>query len=243
MHSAVFATHPRSAGELARLYLEKKTVHLQEVEVMDLDEEAYRSGRVSAQLFGYLRVPYRRPLVQGQKVPTPAGEAATAEAIASEVVEGMQAGWLYVLGPGTTTRAVAQRLGAPKTLTGVDVVSAEGLVAGDVSEEQILHLLEGRPARLVVTPIGGQGFLFGRGNQPISAQVIRQTAGKHPGGRHPGKLTRRRRPLLMDTGDLGLDEIRRYIRLSPAIVRKTFTAGGIALRLAGYHPRSRIWSV
>ena len=176
---------------------------------MDLDEDAYRSGRVSARLFGYLRVPYRRPLVQGQKVPTPAGETAAADAIAWDVVENMQAGWLYVLGPGTTTRAVAQRLGLPKTLTGVDVVSKEGLVASDVSEEQLLNLLEGRPVRLVITPIGGQGFLFGRGNQPVSARVIRMAGRENIlAVSTPGKLTRLHgRPLLVDSGDLGLDEV------------------------------------
>ncbi len=110
---------------------------------------------------------------------------------------------LYILGPGTTTRAIATRLGLPKTLVGVDVITRQALVAADVSERQLLALLAEHPARIVVTPIGGQGFLFGRGNQQISPQVIQKV------GREniilvclQSKLNALRgQPLLVDTGD------------------------------------------
>jgi predicted polyphosphate/ATP-dependent NAD kinase len=103
-------------------------------------------------------------------------------AIAADVVSGMADGWLYVIGPGTTTRAITARLGLDKTLVGVDVIRAERregkgeclgeLVAADVNESQLLALLEGHKAKIVVTPIGGQGYIFGRGNQQISPDVI-----------------------------------------------------------------------
>ena len=132
---------------------------------------------------------------------------ARAQAIAADVIENMQAGWLYIIGPGTTTRAIAERLGFPKTLVGVDVYSSDGLVALDAGEAGLLRLLEMQPARIIVTPIGGQGFIFGRGNQQISAAVLRKA------GREnilvvslSEKLNALRgEPLLVDTGDAELD--------------------------------------
>jgi predicted polyphosphate/ATP-dependent NAD kinase len=226
IHSAVYATHPRSAGELAALYLQGRTESLREAEVMDIDEEAFRRGSLSARLYGYLRIPYRSSLVQSQKVPS-SGEAASLAAIAEDVVSKMVPGVLYLLGPGTTTRAIAEELGVEKTLLGVDVVvkgepgagsgnqeSGGGkqevrLVAADVNEAQLLALIEGREARIVVTPIGGQGYIFGRGNQQISPQVIERV------GREniivvstPDKLyALGSQPLLVDTGDRAVDEM------------------------------------
>jgi predicted polyphosphate/ATP-dependent NAD kinase len=207
IHSAVFATHPQSAGELALAFLKNRKMRLHEAEVVDLDEHAYRKGNISTRLYGFLMVPQHRHLVQNSKTPTPATEAAQMEAIAVDVVESMQADWQYVLGPGTTTRAVAQCLGLEKTLVGVDVVTKDKVVGLDVNEEQLLGLVIDRPTKIILTPIGGQGFLFGRGNQPISARVIKKvgvdniqvicTAGK--------LHTFTGRPLLVDTGDLKLD--------------------------------------
>lgn len=207
MHSAAFAVFPGAAGELAAAFLQSSVRRCTEAEVMDLDEEAYRQGQVAARLYGYLRVPLERRLVQSGKAPSAASEAAMIEAIAAQVVEDMEPGCLYILGPGTTTRAIADRLGAPKTLVGVDVVADGRLVAEDVAEEALLQLVQGRCARIVVTPIGGQGFIFGRGNQQISPRVIRAV------GRQnvivvstPGKLAALQgRRLLVDTGDLELD--------------------------------------
>ena len=195
IHSAVFATHPRAAGEIAAAHLKGERQHLRQGEVVNLDEDAYRAGNVSTRLYGYLTTPFRARQVQGQKRPTPAAEAARADAIAAEVVEGMQAGWLYILGPGTTSRAIAARLGFSKTLVGVDVYTRAGVV-------QLAR------AKIVVTPIGGQGFLFGRGNQPLSPRVLRQV------GRAnilivslAEKLNALRgSPLLVDSGEAELDE-------------------------------------
>ena len=207
IHSAVFATNPRAAGNLCAEYLSIRSLKLREAEVIDLDEEAYRQGIISTRLYGYLSVPHHHRWVQNSKAPTPAAEHVQMEAIAWDVVDNMQPDWIYVLGPGTTTRAVANRLGFDKTLVGVDVMTSDHMVALDVNEQQILELIESTPARIVITPIGGQGFLFGRGNQPISPQVISKV------GRQniqvictPGKLhTFNGRPLLVDTGDIKLD--------------------------------------
>jgi predicted polyphosphate/ATP-dependent NAD kinase len=207
IHSAVFATHPQSAGELAAAFLESNSFQLREAEVVDLDEQAYRKGTITTRLYGFLMVPYYRHLVQNSKAPTPASEAAQVEAIAWDVIENFEEDFYYVLGPGTSTRMVAECLGFAKTLVGVDVVTSDKVIALDVNEDQLLRLVEVQRTKIIITPIGGQGFLFGRGNQPISAQVIRKVGAENI---HvictPGKLhTLEGRPLLVDTGDLELD--------------------------------------
>jgi predicted polyphosphate/ATP-dependent NAD kinase len=223
IHSAVYATNPRHAGELAMLFLDDKA-HLREAEVLDLDEDAYRAGRVSTKLYGYLSVPYRRLLTQNQKVPSPASEARQAEAIAEAVVEKMQPNILYILGPGTTTRALAQRLGIAKTLVGVDVLRDGKLVAQDVTQAQLLALIETAPAKIIVTPIGGQGFLFGRGNQQIGPEVIRRVGHENIiVVSTSDKLNALRlQPLLVDTGDDEMD----------AMLAGHFTV------ITGYHERT-----
>jgi predicted polyphosphate/ATP-dependent NAD kinase len=209
IHSAVFATNPRHSAEIATAYLLGEKIVLRESEVVDLDEDAYRTGIFTTRLFGYLNVPYRPHLVQNSKVPTPAAESARVEAIAADVIENMQAGWFYILGPGTTTRAITQQLGFPKTLVGVDVYTKEGVVALDVNESRLLSLLRNQPAKIIVTPIGGQGFLFGRGNQQISPKVIQKI------GRENiivvslvEKLNALQgEPLLVDTGEREVDNL------------------------------------
>ena len=211
IHSAVYATHPRSAGQLAALYLQGKVGGLREVEVMDIDEEAFRQNVLSVRLFGYLKIPFRSNLVQSQKMPS-TGEASALAAIAEDIVTKMEEDVLYIIGPGTTTRAITEEMGLDKTLLGVDVVLNGKMIARDAGESRLLALLdehgEGQ-ARIVVTPIGGQGYLFGRGNQQISPRVIERV------GRErivaistPDKLyALGSQPLLVDTGNREVDEM------------------------------------
>ena len=175
MHSAVFATDPRAAAVMVARYL-WEGLPLREAEVMDVDEEAFRSGRLSAKLYGYMLVPYEPRLVQASKLETPMTESElnNQAGLALYVIEEMKPGVMYIMGPGTTTRTVADLLEEGKTLLGVDAFLDKKRVAADVNEAQILGLTKGLEARIVVTPIGGQGFIFGRGNQQISPTVIRQ---------------------------------------------------------------------
>ena len=216
IQSAVFAVNPRAAGDLAAQYLEVEGTATHLAEVMDIDEDAFRDNRISAKLFGYLKVPYEETMIQGAKDGTPLDEQEEAEAIASDLMESWQDDYLYILGPGTTIRAVAEKLGVAKTLLGVDIVYGRELVAADVNEKQLLELIEGKKAKILVTVIGGQGFIFGRGSQQISPEVIRKV------GREnvvvvttPNKLVALRgRSLLVDTGDRQVDEMMSgYIRV------------------------------
>jgi predicted polyphosphate/ATP-dependent NAD kinase len=143
------------------------------------------------------------------------GEGAAAAAIAEEIAGNMEEGILYIIGPGTTTRAITDELGLDKTLLGVDVVikgageeTKARVIAADANESQLLALLEEQKAKIIVTPIGGQGYIFGRGNQQISPRVIEKV------GREniivvstPDKLhALGTQPLLVDTGDRAVDE-------------------------------------
>ncbi len=210
VQSAVFATSPAAAGRLAAAYVGSVARRTAEREVLDLDEDAYRRGEVTPRLHGYLRVPVSR-LVQARKAPSPASEAVAMAGIAADIFEGLVAGRCYVLGPGTTVGSVAAALGVRKTLVGIDVVTATvtgpDLMVTDAGEREIREAVAGRPVSIVVTPIGGQGFLFGRGNQPISPDVIRAISRDSLlVVATPAKLAALRgRPLLVDTGDRDLD--------------------------------------
>lgn len=215
IHSAVYATNPVSAGELAALYLKGRVDNLREAEVMDIDEEAVRWGVVSAKLYGYLKIPFRTSLIQSLKMPSDS-EGASLASIAYDVVENMEDDWLYVIGPGTTTRAITDELGLEKTLIGVDVVLNRKLLAADVNEAQLLELLEGCRAKVIVTPIGGQGYIFGRGNQQISPKVIEKVGLENiiVVSAREKLYALGSRPLWVDTGDRTVDEmLSGYVRV------------------------------
>ena len=171
MHSAVFGVNPASTGKLAAQFLRDEIHTLRNAEVMDIDEAAYRQGIVSPRLFGYLQIPYQRRLVQTRKSPNPVSEQAVLNAIALDVIDNMDKDY-YIVGPGTTTQPILTNLGLSKTLIGVDVVCGRKLVIADANEAALLELLENHAAKVVITPIGGQGFIFGRGNQQLSPKVL-----------------------------------------------------------------------
>jgi predicted polyphosphate/ATP-dependent NAD kinase len=227
IHSAVYATTPAAAGDVVALYLHERpaAVQLRAGEVMDIDEEAFRENRVSAHLYGYMTVPYARGLTQSAKAGGVAGEVRGLNDIATEVIAGMKPGALYVLGPGTTTRTIMERLGLPKTLLGVDAVRDGGLAGADLTESDLLELVTGAPETfIVVTVIGGQGHIFGRGNQQISPAVIRAAGPDHVIviATQTKLLSLEGRPLLVDTGDPALDEqLSGYVKVVTALGERT----------------------
>jgi predicted polyphosphate/ATP-dependent NAD kinase len=134
-----------------------------------------RAGRVSARLHGYVRTPYERSLVQNAKAGPRVSDEEAAAAIAAAFARETEPGTLYLLGPGTTCRRVAEALGLEGTLLGVDAVRDGRLVGRDLTRGQIAALLaDGGSARIVVSVTGGQGFLFGRGNQQFGPEILRR---------------------------------------------------------------------
>lgn len=211
IHSAVYATSPRNAGDLAAMYLgsESSGIRLREAEVMDIDEQAFRENRLIAKLYGYLKIPYERSLVQGAKAGSASEEEATIDAIACDVINNMQDDYLHIIGPGTTTRGIMKKLRLKNTLLGIDAAYKRRLVGSDVNEAQLLKLIEGKRTKIIVTVIGGQGYILGRGNQQISAEVIKKV-GKENIIVVASKnkiLSLRGNPLLVDTGDKEVDKM------------------------------------
>ena len=222
MHSAVFAVGPKAAAQITSRFLCDE-LPLTESEVMDVDEEAFRKGRVSAELYGYLLVPYEPHLIQAAKMATPMTESELRNqaAIAVYVIEMMKPGTLYIIGPGTTTRTIADLLDAKKTLLGVDIFLNKAMIAQDVNEKQILQAIRGKPVQIIVTPIGGQGFVFGRGNQQISPRVIRKVGLDNILVVATESKLRSLRSLRTDTGDPKLDEAFRKRKLTVLADYKT----------------------
>ena len=175
IYSAVFAYSPRAAAELVDAFVDG--ADLTEEEVLDIDEDAFREGRVDARHYGFLLVPEVGRLLQGGKESSGIS-ASTAEAkqeIAQAVIDTMQPQTLYLLGSGTTVRAIAEELGIKKTLLGVDAVIDGELAGSDLNEQSLLELLDRYPqAAVIVTPLGGNGFIFGRGNKQFTPQVLRR---------------------------------------------------------------------
>ena len=211
IHSAVFATSPENAGNLAAEYLgdDSAQVRVRAAEVMDIDEQAFRENRLSARLYGYARAPYLHAMIQSAKAGAAASEDGALEALGHQFTKAMEDDVLYIIGPGTTTRHITAALGVGGTLLGVDAVRDRKLIGADLNESQLLALVDGVPAKIVVTVIGGQGYVFGRGNQQISARVIRAV-----GKENIVIVTTinkifalQGKPLLVDTGEDEIDRL------------------------------------
>jgi predicted polyphosphate/ATP-dependent NAD kinase len=206
MYSAVFAVGPRAAGAIAARWL-RAELPLVEREVLDVDEEAQRRARVEPRLFGVLPVPFQPGRTQARKGGSAGGDREAVRAAAVGARELLRPGVRYLLGPGGTMAELAALIGVAKTPLGVDVVVDGRVVLAGASETELLEEVARGPSRAVVTIIGGQGFLLGRGNQQLSARVIR-ALGEDPllvVATQQKLIDLAGRPLLVDTGDPDLD--------------------------------------
>jgi predicted polyphosphate/ATP-dependent NAD kinase len=207
VYSAVFAVNARAAAEMLNAFVDG--VDVCDEEVLDIDEVVFRQGRLEARLYGYLSVPNVRAYIQGGKESSSLGEA-SAEAkqeLANSVIGDMDRGTLYLLGPGTTVKAISDRLGLAKTLLGVDAVRDHGLLASDLNEQKILQLLDAyEQAKIIVTPLGGNGFIFGRGNKQFTPRVIKRVGKANIVVIATREKMRTLKVLRIDTGDYQLDE-------------------------------------
>ncbi len=224
IHSPVFGRNPSMAGRLAALYLFGSGVGLEEREVMDIDEEAFRKGTLKAGLFGYLMVPFERRLLQGGKSGGARTEAVELNGIAREITARIVSGDLYLVGPGSTTGAFMRHLGCEFSLLGIDALRDGMTIGTDLSEEKLLAMIDPGRTWLILSVIGGQGFILGRGNLQISPRVLRAI------GRDriiiastPSKLKALYgKSLLVDTGDEGLDrDLSGYVRVITGLGQET----------------------
>jgi predicted polyphosphate/ATP-dependent NAD kinase len=180
MHSGVFAISPQAAAKLASGYL-KGGLKIRETEIVDVDEELYRAGELQTRLYATAKTPYKPALVQERKrIYASANEEDFKDQIAIFASEFMRDGSAYILGAGTTTAKIAKLLGIEKTLLGVDVIQNGRLVMKDASEKDLLAMLDlEKRVKIIVSPIGAQGFILGRGSQQISAEVLRRVGAEN----------------------------------------------------------------
>ena len=208
IHSGVYAISPQAAGKLVQRLISGQLVTLAEAPVMDIDETAFRDGVVKARRYGEMRIPAELRYVQSVKAAGKESEELVLDDLAAYVAGLMEDNVRYVMGSGSTVAAVMAELGLANTLLGVDLVENGQLVASDVTAAQLLELVTDYPSKLVITLIGGQGHVFGRGNQQLSPAVIKAV------GRENIMLLATKtklqqlngRPLLADTGDQALDK-------------------------------------
>jgi len=208
MYSGVFGISPERTAEILLGFIEDELT-VSKVEILDLDEEKYRNDDWDVKLYDTALTPFESTYIQASKMMmSEVSENDIKEEIAEYIVELIKENpeTLFILGPGSTTEFVSGELGLEKTLLGIDAVMNGNLVGEDLNEKDILALIDDHSEyRLVLSPIGAQGFVLGRGNLQLSPEVIRKV------GREkiivistPAKLLRT--PVLrFDTGDSELD--------------------------------------
>ncbi|NQZ82518.1 MAG: ATP-NAD kinase family protein [Colwellia sp.] len=212
IHSGVYAVTPKAAGRVVEMLITNQLVTLTEADVMDIDESLFRQGIVKAKRYGEMQIPSELRYVQAVKSGGKESDELVLQDIAADVIEQMD-DQLFIIGSGSTTAFIMDELGEKNTLLGVDVLHQQSVIANDITEPKLwellqAHLSKNQSVKLVITLIGGQGHIFGRGNQQLSPRIIRAI------GKEnilivatKTKLTGlNNRPLIVDTGDNELDQ-------------------------------------
>jgi len=175
MYSGIFAASARDAADIVQAFTAKEAQTM-DFEIMDVDEEAVRRDRLSVRLYGFLKGPFVPVRLLGSKQVSPEtlDEQENQMAVARFIVEDMNLKATYILGPGTTVKCIADMLGMEKTVLGVDIYHNKKVMK-DVNEKRILdEIIDWKNTWIVLSPIGRQGMLLGRGNQQISPEVIKK---------------------------------------------------------------------
>ena len=175
IYSGVFGLTPSETGALAAGWLANPSRCSDEREVVDIDEDELRQGLATPSLYGTLRVPADSRRLQPRKSGSPASDANAARSLGMAFAATMVPDRIYVLGPGTTTMAIGSALDVELTRLGVDVVRNGRVVARDVDADTLNSLVPDEGATVVVTPLGQQGFVIGRGNQQIDYRVLQRS--------------------------------------------------------------------
>ena len=221
MYSGVFGITPRRTAEICHRFLVGE-IGTADVEVLDLDEERYRHGEWVVRLHMTARSPFEPHYVQAAKaIITARDDDAVKDDIAVHVIEEIEADpdGLVLLGPGSTLATVGRALGIDKTLLGINALAGGRLIGKDLDEQAILALLDRYPrCRLILSPIGAQGFVLGRGNQQLSPAVLRRVGTDNiVVVATPAKLART--PVLrFDSGDPALDAQLLSRRFIPVVI-------------------------
>lgn len=209
IHSGVYAITPKAAGETIVHMLQGDLVDIKTHDVRDIDEDAFRNNVVKAKLYGEMRVPQAGQFLQAVKQGGVEVEELVIQDIAADIVNNMLDDVVYFIGSGKTTLAIMDELSLDNTLLGVDAILNNELIQSDLTAQDIESLSDQHKSKIVVSVIGGQGHIFGRGNQQFTPAIINKV------GRDniliistKTKLTGLDgRPLIADTGDTNTDQL------------------------------------
>jgi predicted polyphosphate/ATP-dependent NAD kinase len=210
IHSGVYAVTPKAAGRVVELMITNQLVTLTEADVMDIDESLFRQGVVKAKRYGEMKVPCELRYIQAVKSGGKESDELVLQDIAADVINHME-DELFVIGSGSTTAFLMEELALENTLLGVDLIQRQSLIASDLTEPDLWQHIQSHPnepIKLVITLIGGQGHIFGRGNQQLSPRIIRAIGKENiiiiATKTKINELASR--PLIVDTGDSELDK-------------------------------------
>ena len=217
IHSGVYAITPKAAGRVVEMLVKGELVTLADADVMDIDEDAFRQGTVKAKRYGEMQTPSEVRYMQAVKNGGKETDELVLADIAAHVVSQMDEDTFYIMGSGSTVEAIMEEMGLENTLLGVDLIKDQTLVAQDLTAKQLLELTHDQSTKLVITLIGGQGHIFGRGNQQLSPVLIRAIGKENiiVVATKTKLLALNGRPLICDTGDGELDdELTGYIKVT-----------------------------
>lgn len=189
MHSGVFAIDAQAAADIVYNLLSGDLVATHVAEVRDIDENLLRAGKVNSTYYGDMRIPAQHEYIQAVKQGGLEIEELVLLDICHEMQERIMAceDTLFIFSPGTTCHFILQELGFTSTLLGFDVLCNGAIVANDVNADDLLHIIEqhqrrvqhSASVRLILTPIGGQGYLIGRGNQQLTPTILKRIGKAH----------------------------------------------------------------
>ncbi len=210
MHSGVYAITPEAAGEILLCLLKKQLVNVQACDVRDIDETAFREGKVKTRMYASLYAPLLPQFLQQVKNSGAAQDEFVKLDIANYLIDNLLDDTLYIVGPGSTTKVFLEQLDVAGSLLGVDVILNRELIAADVSAQQLRDLIASHAGdmQLIITAIGGQGHIIGRGNQQLTPDILRAIPRQniHMIATKEKILSLQSRPLLVDSNDPDLDK-------------------------------------
>ena len=218
MHSSVFGMSPNAVGSLvSRIISNHSNIFpTSSAEIMDLDEDMRRYDQIVTKLIGFATIPSDKFLVQNPKSYVPLNDEDSINGISEYLEDNLNNKATYIVGPGRTTHNFLNRIGVSGTLLGVDVLKGRKLIGRDVNSRELDILTRDGLLYIISGIIGGQGFLFGRGNQQITAEIIRRVKRENiiviASTKKIYELPRQ--CILIDTGNQNLDnELAGYLKV------------------------------
>ena len=214
IHSGVYAVTPKAAGRVIELMVNNQLVSLMTADVMDIDESLVRQGIVKAKRFGEMTIPSELRYIQAVKSGGKESDELVLQDIAADVIDNMD-DEIFIIGSGSTTEFIMTELALDNTLLGVDIIQHQAVLFHDITEAKLWQFLTEQQQKnpqqaikLVITLIGGQGHIIGRGNQQLSPRILRLIGKENIiiVATKTKLLALNEKPLIVDSGDEALDQ-------------------------------------